>query len=200
MLRSFLALLLLTTPAYADETFSPDRPSRSDSATMLDAGHFAYETELASHTGGAWISGDTVLKYGVAPNMELDLGMPPLLGQGDFTGRIKLGIMSGEISLAAIPWATDGNGGLSVPMSHQITDMLSVNGEAFFSALDGSAGSVSLSMAFGTVTASLELWDGAGGATVDPSLAWMVTPDIQIDTGANIGATNTIYFGISERF
>lgn len=75
------------------------------------------------------------------------------------------------------------------------------------------AGAIGLSRDTGPVTLTAELWaerdfDPAGHVTrasVDVSVAWMATPDLQFDLGANAGATSTtpdleVYVGVARRF
>jgi hypothetical protein len=72
--------------------------------------------------------------------------------------------------------------------------------------------SVSHPLLFDTLTGSLELFVQTSGDrhnktfyTFDPALAWLVTPDLQLDAGISIGLNDAapdynLYFGFSRRF
>jgi hypothetical protein len=108
--------------------FSPDRPTKSNSATTVDAGHFQYEADFANwtydHDNSAGITtsnlviGAPTLKIGLTENTDFELATMPInfayakdratnarsndFGFGDLYTRLKYNIIGNEGGMYAL--------------------------------------------------------------------------------------------------
>jgi hypothetical protein len=113
--------------------FTTDRPTKSNSPTTVDAGHFQYESDLVnwsydrSNYSGTTTSNlllfDPTLKLGLTQNSDFELALAPmnlnratnrtagtttsLFGFGDVYARVKYNLMGnggGDLGLAVVPY------------------------------------------------------------------------------------------------
>jgi hypothetical protein len=125
----------LFNPVPADQLrdFSPDRPTKSNGATTVDAGHFQYEGDFvswsydrynaSSTTTSNFIVADPTFKLGLTANTDLELTLAPInvnaskdrvanakssaFGFGDVVTRLKYNLVGndgGGIALAIVPY------------------------------------------------------------------------------------------------
>ena len=114
-------------------SFNSDRPTKSDSATTVDAGHFQYEGDIvnwtydryntAKVTTSDFLVGDPTFKVGLTQNTDFELALAPLdfnqshdrvtgakntaAGFGDLYSRVKFNLFgndSGDYALAIVPY------------------------------------------------------------------------------------------------
>lgn len=114
-------------------SFSTDRPTKSDSAYTVDAGHFQYEADMVNWTYDRWNSSgtttsnilvlDPTLKMGLTQNTDLEFALAPInvdhstsratntqnaaFGFGDVYTRVKFNLFGndgGDYALAIVPY------------------------------------------------------------------------------------------------
>lgn len=114
-------------------SFSPDRPTKSNSPYTVDAGHFQYEMDFASWTydhyspdsttTSSLVLSDPTFKVGLTQNMDFELALSPFTlnyrgnhilnthntssGFGDIYTRIKYNLFGndgGNYALALVPY------------------------------------------------------------------------------------------------
>jgi len=244
-------------------SFQTDRPTKSDTAYTVDAGHFQYESDAVNwtydHNNTAHITTsnlsitDVVLKAGLTQNTDLEIALAPLnlnqtndrttgaqntaAGFGDVYTRVKynfFGNDGGDYILAIVPYVKAptaahnvGNnhweGGVYAPFVMNLPSswIMSVTSEMDIlenAALNGTHTNFQNLINFGhplftdSLTGYVEFWSDVNNDanaptqyTADFALAWLVTDNLQLDCGVNVGvnkAANDLqpYLGVSQRF
>jgi hypothetical protein len=138
------AILAAASPATAAaqdklRDFCPGRPGLGTPPCTFDPGHGDVEVGLADWTldrqpgsrSDTFLLGDTQLRYGLTPNLELQLGWTPYgrqrqrdssgVSRGDGTGDVRLALRrnllhpdGSGLSIAAMPYASVPTGGQAI--------------------------------------------------------------------------------------
>lgn len=254
------------TPRDQLRPFLTDRPDKTESAYTVDAGHFAFETDLFAYTYRKQVeveNGVTTttvnrlysfnlinLKVGLTNWSDFQLIAPTFnvshekvngtlirrSGYADTLLRFKASILGnddGPVAFAAMPFIklptnADGlghkkiEGGIAIPAAARLPrgwnfgTMLQYDraknerDEAFHSEFASSYtidhDLVGTLNAYGELFTRSSTEKSAGWvATFDMGLTWMPSPDVQFDTGVNIGLTDAAddwnpFLGLSVRW
>lgn len=140
-----------------------DRPTKSNYACTVDEGHFQYEADVANGsflrlngvTTDTWLMINPTLKYGLTPNVDVELNFSPLeivrthdssgggqtlTGVSDLYLRLKYEFLNtdgGNLQATILPYLKAptarigiGNGavegGLILPVNYKITDLVTL--------------------------------------------------------------------------
>ncbi len=210
------------TPNTQLRLFSTDRPGKTHSSLTVDAGHFQLEGDFWNYTWDSWTKDGTKTRFNSFLNMNYS-------GKVNFFGNDEGDQSLGAIGFAKIPTAPLGLGNgkpeytLNVPFTTVLPQEFSLTVEPAVGLLrnkqnTGYQGDYQFLVNLNRpilgkeVIAALELAldfpdDRPIGArhTLDPSLQWLITPNLQLDLGIYIGLTKAApdwnpYVGISFRY
>lgn len=155
-----------STPTDAEPALSSictDRPTKSNYACTVDEGHFQYEADVANGsflrlngvTTDTWLIINPTLKYGLTPNVDVEVNFSPLeiirthdnsgaeqtlTGVSDLYLRLKYEFLNtdgGNLQATILPYIKAptarigiGNGavegGLILPVNYKITDLITL--------------------------------------------------------------------------
>lgn len=113
-LLSLLIALLQASAAIADETsFCPERPGQTTPPCVIETGRVAIETAAASWTNAhddaskttSYIFGDTVVRVGVMPGFEAQVGWTPVgyvRSRDDASGAITRSTQLGDVKIGLL--------------------------------------------------------------------------------------------------
>jgi len=121
--------LLNPTPDADLRSFNTDRPPKANSPYTVDAGHFQYESDIATFGSGstdgvktqAWTVFDTTVKLGLTNTIDAELEITPsesvatdeagttttVSGIGDTFARLKINVLGddqGAVAVALLPY------------------------------------------------------------------------------------------------
>jgi hypothetical protein len=265
-MRYALALplaLLAASPAAPEEKqrdFCPDRPGLGTPPCTFDPGHGDIEVGLVDWTldrqsgsrTDTFVLGDTLVRYGLTSNMELQLAWTTLgtqrqrdpfghvdrsTGTGDVLIALRRNLLhpdGSDLSIAAMPYVglptggqTIGAGtwraGMLLPVTYQLPSKVQFDFTGRIEA-EPNQSRHGRHLAYGgivgvdlpvtkTLTGTFEMsvqrsLDPAGHSTPVVgafSLAWLASPSLQLDVGANKGVSGgapdwELYAGIAGRF
>ena len=152
-----------------------DRPTKANGPCTVDVGHIQIEADIINasfmHAAGvttdAWLVANPTLKYGLAPNLDIEVSIAPvqivrtkeagdaagtLTGVGDLFFRVKFEFLNApSVQAAIIPYVKaptarlgigDGawEGGLIVPVNVKLNPSLNLTLQPEFDELENGAG------------------------------------------------------------